>query len=263
MLKPSEDGVCRVVCHENEKEQHHVRVEGDTLLIEKDKKSIWQFVFVNFGAWTDTPSVTVYLPETEYKALSIDASTGDADIPSDFRFESIRVKVSTGDIKCEASADGEINLRASTGGISLTGVSAGEANLTTSTGGIQAMDVICGGHMETKVSTGRTTLENVICEGLTSTGDTGSISMTRVIVSGELNVERDTGSVRFEECDAGTIFVETDTGDVTGTLLTEKIFITDTDTGSVDVPKTISGGRCEISTDTGDIRIQISGQQFK
>ena len=255
----SEDGICKVVCHEDEKEQHRVRVEGNTLLIEKDKKSVWQFLFINFGSWTDSPSVTVYLPEKEYKALSVDASTGDVVIPADFTFESIRVKVSTGDIQCKASAAGDITLQTSTGHISLSGVSAASVSLTTSTGGMDAANVTCAGCMETKVSTGSAAMENITCGSFVSDGDTGSISMTRVIATGELNVTRDTGSVRFDGCDAETICVETDTGDVTGTLLTEKVFITDTDTGSVDVPRTITGGRCEISTDTGDIRIEIQG----
>ena len=32
---------------------------------------------------------------------------------------------------------------------------------------------------------------------------------------------------------------------------------TKTDTGRVDVPKTVEGGRCEITTDTGDIKITV------
>ena len=63
----AEDGECKVVCHEDEEHPHSVRVEGDTLVVEKEKKTIWQHIFFNFGFWTDTPSVTVYLPEKEYK----------------------------------------------------------------------------------------------------------------------------------------------------------------------------------------------------
>ena len=257
IFKLSEDGTCKVECHEDEKEPHHVRAEGDTLRIGKDSKSIWQFLTFNFGFWTDTPSVTVYLPETEYKALSVDASTGDVDIPADFSFESIQVKLSTGDVRCKASAAGDITIRTSTGSIRLSDVSAGNVSLTASTGGIHAENVKCEGRVETKVSTGKTTLENITCESFASDGDTGDLSLKRVIVSGEMNIERDTGDVKFDRCDAETIVVETDTGDVTGTLLTEKVFITKTDTGSVDVPKSVTGGRCEISTDTGDIRIEI------
>ena len=63
--------------------------------------------------------------------------------------------------------------------------------------------------------------------------------------------------MEFNHCDAETICVNTDTGSVTGTLLTDKVFIIETDTGSVNVPKSITGGRCEITTDTGNIRITI------
>ncbi|MBQ3893898.1 MAG: DUF4097 family beta strand repeat protein, partial [Clostridia bacterium] len=78
------------------------------------------------------------------------------------------------------------------------------------------------------------------------------------IASGRFDIERDTGDVKFDRCDAAEIKVETDTGDVTGTLLTEKVFITKTDTGKVSVPSAASGGRCEIETDTGDIKISIA-----
>jgi len=40
-------------------------------------------------------------------------------------------------------------------------------------------------------------------------------------------------------------------------LLTDKVFITKTDTGSINVPDSITGGRCEIKTDTGDIKITV------
>jgi len=73
----------------------------------------------------------------------------------------------------------------------------------------------------------------------------------------KFSIERSTGDVKFDGCDAAEVFVKTDTGDVTGTLLSEKVFIVETDTGKVDVPKTVNGGRCEITTDTGDINISI------
>ena len=62
----------------------------------------------------------------------------------------------------------------------------------------------------------------------------------------------------FDSSDAAEIFVKTSTGDVSGSLLTEKVFITDTSTGKVSVPKTTTGGKCELITSTGDIKIEIS-----
>lgn len=43
-----------------------------------------------------------------------------------------------------------------------------------------------------------------------------------------------------------------------GSLLSDKVFLMQTDTGEVDVPKTVTGGKCEIITDTGDIRIDVT-----
>ena len=62
----------------------------------------------------------------------------------------------------------------------------------------------------------------------------------------------DEGIVTREE-----VFITTDTGNVDGSFLTDKVVLTQTDTGDVDVPKLTSGGRCEITTDTGDISISI------
>ena len=71
-------------------------------------------------------------------------------------------------------------------------------------------------------------------------------------------MERSTGDVRMEGCDAAEIFILTDTGDVAGSLLSDKVFVVETDTGDVDVPRSAAGGRCEITTDTGDIRITVT-----
>ena len=88
---------------------------------------------------------------------------------------------------------------------------------------------------------------------LSSTGDV----YCSASALGLLRIQTNTGDVTFDGCDAAEIFVETDTGDVTGRLLTEKIFYAQTDTGKVDVPDSITGGRCEISTNTGDIAVLV------
>ena len=78
-----------------------------------------------------------------------------------------------------------------------------------------------------------------------------------MIAEGAISIERETGDVRLDRCDAAEITVLTDTGDVEGTLLSEKVFIVATDTGKKDVPESLTGGKCKITTDTGDIVIKI------
>ena len=107
------------------------------------------------------------------------------------------------------------------------------------------------------MSTGKAYLSDIACKNLTSTGSTGDISLKNVVSTGKISIERNTGDVTLEASDAIEIFITTETGDVKGSLLTDKVFITKTDTGRIDVPNSITGGRCEITTDTGNIKISI------
>lgn len=236
-LKPSGDGGCRVVCVEPEKEKHTVSVENGTLKITAVDERKW---YERIGIVTSSPSVTVYLPELAYEALVIDNDTGDVAVPDAFSFESAAITTDTGDVEIGAIRTGALAVKVSTGHVRVSSVS-------------------CEGDVSVTVSTGKTELTDVRCKNLRSTGDTGSITLKNVVAEEAFVIERSTGDVRFENCDAAEITVDTDTGDVTGTLRTEKVFITKTDTGSVRVPDTAAGGRCAITTDTGDIRITLSG----
>ena len=255
---PAEDGVCRVVCHEREDEPHRVTVADGTLTIEKANGLNWHFF--DFGFLKEGPSVTVYLPEKAYQALSIRMDTGDVKLPADFSFDSADIHLSTGDVECAASVAGQLTVRTSTGQIRLSDLAAAGISLTTSTGGIRGANVQCQGSVEIKVSTGSTTLENVTCGSLQSTGSTGGMTLKGVTASGAITLRRSTGSIRFDGCDAAELTVTTDTGSVKGTLLTDKIFQAHSDTGRVSVPKTTTGGRCEVNTDTGSIELEVLAQ---
>ena len=254
-LIPSSDDTCKVVCLEEKDDPHQVSVQGDTLTICRKEKQKIQFF--NIGIITESPKIEVYLPNDKYQALSVDADASDVNIPKDFTFESISVTLDTGDIECQACAITDVSMKTDTGRITISEISASEMKLTSDTGRMDIKNVELSGDLEIREDTGRVDMENVTCRNLTSNGDTGKIALTNVVASGELNIERSTGDVHFNGCDAETIYVRTDSGDVTGSLLSEKVFITDTDTGSVEVPKTITGGRCEITTDTGDIKISV------
>lgn len=175
----------------------------------------------HISIWSPELKITVYLPKREYTELNITASTSDIYLSRDFTFDTIDINVSTGDIALANIVANEINLSLSTGDIELT---------------------------------------DVTCASLISKGTTGDIELTRTFASEKFNIKRNTGDVYLYDCDANEIYIVTSTGDVKGSLLTNKYFVTNTHTGDISVPPSISGGVCEINTDTGDIFIKISGQ---
>lgn len=248
----SSNNKCTVECCEEDKAKHSVAVEGDALVIKiNDQKKWYDYI----GLFFASPSITVYLPQTAYGTLSIDGKTGNVEIPKDFTFESADISLMTGSTDFGASASGPVRMKASTGNINVEGISAGSLDLSVTTGAVTVSGVTCRDDMRVGVSTGRVSLADISCGSVMSGGTTGSISLRNVIAANRLSVVRSTGNVNFDGCDAAEIYVQTDTGDVTGSLLTDKVFTTQTSTGRIDVPKTTTGGICEIRTITGDIQI--------
>lgn len=254
-ILPSTDGECRVECLEEEKLFHRVEVKDGVLTVAIEDTRAWYEHIQLFSF--QTPHVKIYLPSGAYESLFVKGSTGSVEISRAFSFGSIEATVRTGEILCEASATGAISLCADTGRIRVREAHAAYLSVRTTTGKIVLSAVSCDGEILTRVSTGRTELERVSCKGLQSTGDTGDLFLLDVIAAESMQIRRSTGDVQLESCDAAELFITTSTGDVTGTLLSEKIFFAESSTGSRDVPHLTSGGRCEIRTSTGDIRMRI------
>lgn len=252
LFVPSEDGKCRVVCYEPQNAKHAVIVQGDTLTIHAVNEKEW---YEQVGITTETPAITLYLPNAEYGNLFVEESTGDIEIPKDFRFANINITTSTGEVTNYASASEGIQVSTNTGYIRVENISADTLDLSVSTGSVTVAGAACEGDLRIKVSTGKTNLTDAVCRNVISRGSTGDIVLKNVIAAERFSIERSTGDVTLEQCDAAELFIETDTGDVTGSLLSDKVFFTETATGDVSVPKSTTGGTCEITTRTGDISI--------
>ena len=250
----SEDGVCRVECYESEKQAHKVTVEGKTLTIRSFDARRW---YEHIGINWETPKVTVYLPKEEYETLSIRESTGDVVIEKELSFRSMEIQVSTGDVKNYASVTEAMKIKSSTGSVLVENVTADTLGIFVTTGRVEARSVTCAGELSLTVSTGKARLTDVSCGKLLTSGDTGDLTLVRVVAEESFAIERSTGDVTLESCDAAEILIKTDTGDVEGSLRSEKIFFASSDTGRVNVPKTVNGGRCEVKTDTGHIELRV------
>ena len=250
----SDDGKCSVVFDEHVNERHTASVQNGTLSIGVTDTGKW---YEHISVLIASPKMTVYLPAAEYDSLSVKGSTGDIVLPRELSFGSMDISVSTGDVSSSASASGLIRIKSGTGDIRLENLSAGELDLTVSTGKVDVRSATCGGNFGVSVSTGKTLLTDVTCGSLVSDGSTGDITLRDVIAAEKISVERSTGDVSFERNDAAELFIKTGSGDVTGSLLSEKVFIAQSNTGRVKVPETTIGGKCEIRTNTGKISIDI------
>ncbi len=255
MFVPSADGKCRVVVCENAKAKHNVSVVGDSLDIRLEDTRKWHDRIGIFQ--TEGPKITVYIPSGEYGNLKIKSSTGAVDLRNQFKFESSDITVSTGAVVYSASTSDKVRIHSTTGNVTVADITARDIDIKVSTGKVSLSNSTFADEVNITVSTGKAEVIGVKCKSLISEGDTGKLSMTNVIATDKFNIERDTGDVVLEACDAAEIYIETNTGDVEGSFLTDKVVFATTDTGKIEIPKTNTGGRCEVKTDTGDIEIEI------
>ena len=253
-IEPTIDGVCKLAGLKAENVQYNVVVQDGVLDIQSVDKRLWyEYIGFSFGY----SELTLYIPEENYASLMIEVGSGDVDVSEQFHFDRIHISSGTGDVTCCASVTGSIDIKANTGSVRLNKLSAGSINLKVSTGDVVVKELNCDQDVQIEVSTGKVNLYDVECMNFTSSGSTGNIKLQQVIATGKITVQRSSGDVRFDSCDAAELYVKVTTGSVKGTLLTEKIFQTKTTTGSVRVPQSLTGGKCEIITSTGDVAITI------
>lgn len=231
----SDSDKCRIECTEREKMKHTAEVRGETLVIDTLNTRKWyDYIGMNFGNET----VTVYLPKDVYTSLKVNTNTGCTEIPKIFSFENVNIKTDTGVIECFADVSNSIELQ-------------------TDTGSIRAENSAPNGEVKVKTSTGSIAIADIRCNKLSAVSNTGIIELKNTIAEDNMTITCATGSVKFDGCDANEIKVKTNTGSITGTLLSDKVFFAKSAVGNVDVPKTASGGTCELTTDTGNIKLEI------
>ena len=272
-ILPSTDGTCHYIAKTYDSMFCSAEVENGTLKIGQDDNRKW---YQHIGINWDTTSLKLYLPKDAYDQLTILGRTSDVTIPNDFTFENAQITTSTGDVVLNCQVAKQLNVTCSTGHITVRDTSSETITAAVSTGDIKLARITCDS-LSTSTSTGFCRMENVAvaqnlsatsntggkyltnvtCGSLNMKATTGDTELTNVVVSGDARLQSSTGDWTFDRFDAANITMNTDTGDVEGTFLSEKIFFVDTDTGDVVVPRTTTGGTCQITTDTGDIEIDI------
>ncbi len=253
-ILPSDDEQSKIVCYEEEKIKHSATVQDSTLNIDViDTRKWYEYI----GISLDTPKLAIYLPQDKYTSLSIYTGTGDVMVSEDFTFDDIKISGSTGVVECLASASKLIDINLSTGKITLDGLTANDMTLTCTTGSVNINTINSNGDVNVNTSTGAIKIAKLNCVNLNAESTTGDINLSNTIATDDFTINATTGSIKLDNSDATNINVNTTTGSVTGTLLSDKVFITETSTGSVNVPKTTTGGRCEITTSTGSIKIDV------
>ena len=93
-ILPSVDGLCHVVCSEQEKAEHSVALsEGELVIRCVDTRQWYDYIGINLSR----PSVTVYVPEWFGGELTVQGGTGDVRVEN-LWLEKMSLTLTTGDV---------------------------------------------------------------------------------------------------------------------------------------------------------------------
>lgn len=250
-ILPATDGITKVVCYENPERPHEIFAENGKLTV-RDTPVKWYETITIFGIGSYDPKLTVYLADTELESLTVNSSTGDVRVAKQISLGSATISATTADVSLASSVANTLSVSVTTGDIFLTDASCGDAIISCTTGKISLNNVRAKA-LTMKSSTGTIEASSVTCQSIFTESTTGDQSYRSLIVAEGLTMESGTGDIMLDGCDAAEAKINATTGDVTGRFLTDKIFFPNTTTGDVNVPRSMTGGPCEITTTTGDI----------
>ena len=235
-ILPATDGKCKVICPEKQDGSiyHTVTVDDGVLSVQRhDERKWYQYIGVSFG----TPDVEVYLPEKVYGQLAFHSTDGSIKVADGFTFERASLESISGSVRMFSEVKKELKAETTSGRVTIE-------NASPET-------------LVAKSISGRIVLSHIRSGEITAKSTSGKIELTDVIAEKNLYAKSISGGVALDGCDGGTIKIETTSGSVKGTILSDKIFITDSTSGNVNIPRSSAGGECEITTTSGSIAIEI------
>ena len=155
-LLAAENGGCRVVSEESDREKYTVALDNGTLTIRPAN---------NVKAWSlfsfKSPRISVYLPAGSYELLKAVMGTGDVTADKALVFGAVDVEISNGDLTLNGVQADKVTAHGSTGDIRLSDMTPGTVDVSVSTGKIVLTNVVCTGDLRCESTTGDIRLTDV------------------------------------------------------------------------------------------------------
>jgi DUF4097 and DUF4098 domain-containing protein YvlB len=208
----SDDGKCRVECHEDDKELHMVGVREGTLSVELTNAKAW---YDNIEIYSGTSKITVYLPKNmTLTNVGISARTSDI-LFEDVNATNIEISVTTGDVDVkDIICEGNITHRVSTGDVRFEKVQCYNLTSEGTTGDIVLDNVVLSEKLSIKRGTGDTRIKETDAKEVSIETNTGDV-VGEFLSEKDVVVQTNTGKVDVpKHSTGGKCMIITRTGDI-------------------------------------------------
>ena len=269
----SPDGVCRISYYGNERLSLATVIEDGVLRIVMQDMRDWHD-YINIVS-AEREMAVLYLPEGSYGTLRVKGGSIDLVLEREISLARLEADVGSGNINSLAQITDGADIKGSTGSLHLENISGGnvtiehssgdivlkhchatQMSLTLFSGDIEMEDV--SGEILATTSSGDIEIEDAALTALTLEVSSGDVELKRTVVQTELRIETSTGDIDMERSDAERMILVTGSGDVELRLLSGKIYVVKTSSGSVSHPEHVqNSGYCNVTTSSGDVKITV------
>ena len=282
-LTESPDGKCYVTAPVSEYTTTQVDVKNGTLVIKRIDTRKW-YEYISIVTINPELKILICVPSTEFKSLDLSTTSGDVDIPVEFMFETVDISTTSGDINSKAVVNTEAEFSSTSGSINIQNLNANKASVGSTSGNInievsepQKLDVHSTSgriymkkikvtqEFEIESTSGDAELEFVVGMKMKRDSTSGDTKMMSVWMQELIDINATSGDIRLNGSDAVNFKVNTTSGSVSGSILTPKIFVTNTTSGNVNIreaqadqSKVYGAGRFEATTTSGNIDIVMA-----
>lgn len=154
-ILPSDSDVCHVSCIESDRQYNFVEMRDGVLSVTSHLENRLEIDYLPF---TEPPSVTIYIPSSEYNDLIINVTHGDVRI-SNLVFDSIDITAITGDVLFDMCDANEIVVNVTTGDVEGTLLSGKVFDAHTVTGDVDVPENSDGGTCTVSLTTGDVSID--------------------------------------------------------------------------------------------------------
>ena len=255
-LLPSPDGVCRIVCDDNEKMYHKISVDefetGAQLNI--DQHDDWEWYEMLYGLYREEDLLLrIYLPKAEYALMHLDSSSGDITIAPDFKFDTLATLTGSGNASLIDLSVKNLTIQSSSGDIMLRNVEA-ESDVSAETiSGFTRIENLQATNVTVASSSGDMNLELIASNYLRATSSSGNIMVFESSFHDTSYFENISGSIEIVDSDCGDQTVQVISGSVTLQNVTGGSLNVSTSSGDISLWDTLCSGNVLCHTVSGEI----------
>ncbi len=247
----------KVESTEYDKVHYQVEVKDDTLVIRRvDERKWYEHIGIDLSFISE--NVKIYLPEKMFESIELKSTSGSVTVNEGLTCESLVAKSTSGAVRVySVTAEDVITAKTTSGQVSVAEVFTGKLEASSTSGRVNVSNIEQINTVVINATSGKIEATDINCREFTAENVSGGVLCSGVIAQDNINAESTSGSIKILRSDAETLNLKSTSGSIRGTLLSDKIFIADSSSGSVKVPQTTQGGICKAKTTSGSIDITI------